>query len=552
MKSSLLLKLAPCAALLQGALGMFPKISAVEPLELDDEEVFQIASADFPLTGNGTFETFIDHNNPKLGKFPLRYWYNATTFKGPGSPIILMTPGEIAADNYGGYLTDRSMTGVYAKNLGGAVVMVEHRYYGDSTPYESLSTKALQYHTLDQAVADFVLLARKINLPFDKSGKTNAPKAPWVWVGGSYSGALAAWIEKLSPGTFWAYHGSSGPLEAIYDYWQYFQPIQEGMPKNCSRDFEAIIDHVDKVLLRGSKKERKALKEQFGVAALEYDDDAAQSISSPIWAWQSIQFNSGYSQFYQMCDAIQGFTANTTNNPTSSSPRGVGLKKALPNYAEWFRSSYLPGYCENNYEYSDWKGTDNVQCWNTHNKTMEVWRDWSTRSSFYRSWVWQTCNDPFFYYQTGAPKGTPTVFSRLVGPEYYQRQCDLLFPREGPFTFASNRGKTAQDLNRHTGGWFNTKTTRLITTNGEFDPWRSASIASVFRPGGPFKGTKDAPSLVIEGARHCNDLTLRNAVHAPVAAAQEVLLKQITKWVGDFYNKKIQRSARNIMEKDIM
>lgn len=37
-------------------------------------------------------------------------------------------------------------------------------------------------------------------------------------VGGSYSGALTAWTESVAPGTFWAYHATSAPVEAIYDY----------------------------------------------------------------------------------------------------------------------------------------------------------------------------------------------------------------------------------------------------------------------------------------------------------------------------------------------
>lgn len=64
----------------------------------------------------------------------------------------------------------------------------------------------------------------------------------------------------MSPGTFWAYHGSSGPLEAIYDYWQYFQPIQEGMPRNCSLDYSAIIDHVDQTFMQGSDEDKRARK----------------------------------------------------------------------------------------------------------------------------------------------------------------------------------------------------------------------------------------------------------------------------------------------------
>lgn len=145
---------------------------------------------------------------------------------------------------------------------------------------------------------------------------------------------------------------------------------------------------------------------------------------------------------------------------------------------------------------------------------------------------------------SGAPEDKQTIFSRLVTPEYYQRQCELLFPQEGNYTYASNLGKTAEDLNAHTGGWFNTDTKRLITTNGEFDPWRSASVSSDFRPGGPFEGTEEAPVILIEGSRHCNDLTINNAVHEPVKEAQAVLVKQITSWVGDFYKSNVRRTVR--------
>jgi hypothetical protein len=60
--------------------------------------------------------------------------------------------------------------------------------------------------------------ANNVVLPFDQSGNSNAAKAPWVLVGGSYSGALAAWTETTAPGTFWAYHASSAPVQAIENY----------------------------------------------------------------------------------------------------------------------------------------------------------------------------------------------------------------------------------------------------------------------------------------------------------------------------------------------
>lgn len=47
--------------------------------------------------------------------------------------IIVFTPGEVAAEAYSGYLTDRALTGSIAKAVGGAVVMVERKPPQSST-----------------------------------------------------------------------------------------------------------------------------------------------------------------------------------------------------------------------------------------------------------------------------------------------------------------------------------------------------------------------------------------------------------------------------------
>ncbi|KAJ4348592.1 uncharacterized protein N0V89_009970 [Didymosphaeria variabile] len=487
-------------------------LTADEEATLTDDAV--------PLVGNGTFFQPIDHNDPSKGTFSTSFWYNATNWGGPGSPVVVFTPGEVAAAGYVGYLTPRTLTGAIAAAIDGAVVLIEHRYWGDSSPCENQTTTCLQDLTLQQAVDDFVNFAQNAPIPFDPSGSSNADKAPWVWVGGSYSGALAAWIEKLSPGTFWAYHSTSGPVEAIYDYWEYFYPIQQGMPKNCSRDYEAIIDHVDSVFRNGTEDEKAALKQQFLLEDLAHDDDAAVAISSPIWAWQSIQFTSGYSQFYQMCDAIEGASGNSSGNYTSGyGDKGVGLKKALPNFAAWFTTNYLPG------SYTDWASL---------RFSWELFNDWTPDNAGDRPWTWMTCNEPFFYWQTGAPEGMPTVMTRLATAEYYERQCSLYFPPEGNNTFRSALGIREDYVNDRTEGWFNTDAPRLLYVNGEFDPWRSGSVASEFRPGGPFNGTEETPAILIAGSRHCNDLIMGNSVHPPVAAAQEAAISQFEAWVDEW------------------
>ncbi|KAH6652526.1 serine carboxypeptidase S28 [Truncatella angustata] len=532
MKS--VLRAVACTALwLGGVHGVFPPTGQVPPMTLTEAEEATLLDSAVTLVGNGTFEQPIDHAHPSKGSFSTSYWFNATNWKGPGSPVIVFTPGEAPAAGYTGYLTERTLSGMIAAAVGGAVIMVEHRYWGSSSPCTNQTTTCLQHLTLEQSVNDFVNFAQNAPLPFDTANTSSADQAPWIWVGGSYSGALAAWIEELSPGTFWAYHSTSGPVEVIYDYWQYFQPIQQGMPKNCSLDYEAIVDHIDTVFTKGTEEEKIALKAMFLLEDVAHDDDAAVAISSPIWAWQSIQFYSGYSSFYQMCDAIEGVIPNNTGNYTNYSARGVGLNKALPNFAAWYRTEYIPGYCAS-YGYDDWSGDYNVQCWDSYNTSMQIFHDWSVDSPNGRTWVWMTCNEPLFYWQTGAPSNVPTVMTRLATPEYYDRQCGLYFPREGRNTYGSNRGLTADSVNRRTKGWYNTDLPRLLYVNGEADPWRSASVASEFRPGGPFNGTSETPAIIMEGARHCNDLLQKNSVHPSVAAAQAAAISQFEEWVGEY------------------
>jgi len=64
-------------------------------------------------------------------------------------------------------------------------------------------------------------------------------------------------------------------VEAIYNYWGYYLPIQRGMPKNCSADLSRIVRHVDRVIDSKNKRELQALQDMFGLGGLEHADDFA-------------------------------------------------------------------------------------------------------------------------------------------------------------------------------------------------------------------------------------------------------------------------------------
>ncbi len=79
----------------------------------------------------------------------------------------------------------------------------------------------------------------------------------------------------MAPGTYWAYYASSAPVQAIDDFWQYYEPVREGMPKNCSVNLVNIINYVDGLLHAGKNEDIAALKAKFGLTNLSHDDDFA-------------------------------------------------------------------------------------------------------------------------------------------------------------------------------------------------------------------------------------------------------------------------------------
>lgn len=182
----------------------------------------------------------------------------------------------------------------------------------------------------------------------------------------------------------------------------------------------------------------------------------------------------------------------------------------------------------------------------TYNASSPIYTDLTVDNPWDRQWEWILCNEPLAYWQDGAAYGTPSLVSSLVSAEYWQRQCGLYFTPPG--TFGSEVGKSVATTNAYTKGWdIEGTTTRLIFTNGQYDPWKDSTVSSDFKPGGPYNGTDDAPVLVIPGGIHCSDMIAKNG--AVNAGAQEVIdteIAVITGWVEEYYTeKKRKRTVRH-------
>lgn len=123
-------------------------------------------------------------------------------------------------------------------------------------------------------------------------------------------------------------------------------------------------------------------------------------------------------------------------------------------------------------------------------------------------------------------------------PPHFQPVSSTPNPRAGPHgeTYGLATGRTESAVNAHTGGWDITNTTRLIYVNGDFDPWRTASVSSAeLRPGGALEPTEQVPVNIVPGGFHVSDMVTQNGeVNVGVQAAIEREVAQLVAWVGEW------------------
>ncbi|EAQ93053.1 hypothetical protein CHGG_01288 [Chaetomium globosum CBS 148.51] len=448
----------------------------------------------------------IDHKNPDLGTWQQLYCVNPQWWA-PGAPVVVMTPGEMpitSAINSGfgySYLSNTTMSGTYAETLGAAAVVVEHRYFGGSSPYDGFDSETLQYLTMEQAAEDIVNFAKNVVFPFDKEQTSVATKTPWVYWGASYAATLGSWIEHFHPGVFHAFHLSSATVEANTDNWYYYDTIRKGIDAyrndtSCSLALTEVAAFVDSILLESPQNQTKvdALKQYFGATFPIADDDFAYTKSS------------------------------------------VPISASVGNYAAYFRFNFRDSTCT---YFDTWGQDDPLWCLNTHD-LLNPFFEARTLGNPWRTWYWFLCNEPLASWATGAPPGSPSIVSRKIDSAYWQRQCEMHFPPVDGLKYGSSNGKTPDSLNLATGGW-GRNSTRVIWTSGEFDPWRATGMSSEVRPGGPLESSDNVAVFVIKNAEHSDDAFTPRAlanlgikVNPDVVRVQEQSIELIKKWVSQY------------------
>lgn len=260
-----------------------------------------------------------------------------------------------------------------------------------------LTTANLTYLTLRNAIADLTSFANSVDIPFHVHHRTNAAKAPWVLVGGSYPGALTAWTAAKSPGTFGAYMASSAVVKTMSDFWQYFLPQQIHIPRNCSKDVQLVVQHMDDVFTTGTQKQRQNLKARFGLERVTHADDVmyAVGLAGP-GSWQASQLASD-ELYMQFCDHVED-AVHVKDPAKLPGAGGVGLEKAIDGYAKFFKK-IGPVLAEN---FCGSSGKSSLACFNSHDPDAPRYTDTSLDNPGNPQWTWLLCKEPFEWWQTAA------------------------------------------------------------------------------------------------------------------------------------------------------
>ncbi|GAM21236.1 hypothetical protein SAMD00019534_044110 [Acytostelium subglobosum LB1] len=357
--------------------------------------------------------------------FLQRYYVNDAYYDyKKGGPIILYINGEGPVSQPPNSPTDGTV--VYAKEIGAMIVTLEHRYYGDSSPFQTLSTDNLRYLSSRQALNDLAIFV----LDF----KAQTPHAKQIiTIGGSYSGALSAWFRVKYPHVSIGSIASSGVVNAILDFTAFDEWVAFAAGQECADALRMVTFETEQQVFGGNAT---TVKQLFQAEMLTDDGD--------FFYWLADS----------MAEGIQyGFHDQLCNPLIDTMKYGGDILVTYSNYTLnlWGTTLGTPA------EYAtQWQ----------QNTTHDI-------NKADRQWWFQTCTE-FGYFQNAPATGS--IRSQMVNMTYHRTHCANVF--------GAPLWPNTQATNDYYGG-NQTAGTNIVFTNGSQDPWSRASITRQLYPSEP-------------------------------------------------------------------
>jgi hypothetical protein len=351
---------------------------------------------------------------------------------------------------------------------------LEHRYYGESYPVfreggcsknrttSPVTNQHLVYLSSTQALADLAHFVNSRSL----DGGTNIK---WVTFGGSYPGMMAAWARSKYPHLIHAAVSSSAPVQAVLDFSAYNNHVSKvlasanvGGSSECLAVFQAAHGEVTRMVHDATQ--HAGLADMFGLCnatSLLEDRNKELFLGDGLVDLHTQGNNPSCDR--DLCN-IGKICRTLLNDAKSFKP-----VTALANLAQRQRDR---GACIN----IDWTGT--LDYISDPVRGVE---------GGLRSWLWQTCTE-FGFYQTCNMHSTCPYGRGFHRVDQDLEMCRVAFDKSGVQVATAVRSSMEAY-----GGW-KMEASRILSVNGDIDPWSELAIHDVSNP--------QLPTYQVPGASH--------------------------------------------------
>ncbi len=409
-----------------------------------------------PIT-SGILEQKLDHDSAKDTRtFKQRFYVNSSQAVSEDSPVILYICGESTCD--ADQLGRRTLV-AFAKELTAHVVTLEHRYYGLSQPFSTLTAENLQYLSTDYALKDLAAFQQYALTTLRLKGK-------WIAIGGSYAGSLAAYYRLKYPSNVIGALASSAPVMAKASFEEYDHHVAKVTGTECAPRIRYAVQQIEARLADSTS--RAEIKALFGASDVIDDVDFLYVVADMSAFAVQYGFTSKFCNALNVEDPVAGYAS-------------VG--KEL--FALFGMTPFMDSF----------QAAENLDPF--------AYQDFALRQ-----WMYQSCTE-FGYYQVAYSDATIAARSLRIDLAYHNRVCKRLFGLETQVDDAATNKKYYEPL-------LVPEFHNVFLTNGSTDPWTNLSITKE-------NGNDVNPNLplyTLVGGAHCTDLGSGSSEAAQAARAQ--------------------------------
>eukprot|EP00026_Physarum_polycephalum_P007046 Phypoly_transcript_07099.p1 GENE.Phypoly_transcript_07099~~Phypoly_transcript_07099.p1 ORF type:complete len:552 (+),score=74.05 Phypoly_transcript_07099:32-1657(+) len=372
------------------------------------------------------FAQTLDHfvpNNEQV-TFQQRYYVNDSLWTA-GGPAFLIIGGESALFNTS--VTRGSVVEMAAK-YGAILFALEHRFYGMSSPFDTLNSTTLPYLNTQQALADLVNFQQAMIQQHNISQATK-----WVVFGCSYPGALSAWFRSKFPNLAVASLSVSSPVEAVLDFHQYDQYVANSIGEKCADPIRNATLQIQELLL--NETTNAEIRQRLGCSDV----------------------NDSVAVLYVLADTI-AYVVQYNQNISGMCNEFVSSTNLVDTYVNFVTKLFA----------DTGKPCISFDISSFTNETVDP-------TEMMRQWMWQSC-DELGYFQTAPAQNS--LRSPLVTADWHLQVCRTLFNN-------ATSGPRIAWTNSYYGGNNTLVTSNTIFTNGLLDPWQALSVTSDLSPSVP-------------------------------------------------------------------